>query len=238
MFFALESWPVKSSAGTEAWRLATKQASPQALAEGAALTARPRKRAPGKKGRERRRMILDAAKERLMTGGVGGLVLRELAEDLEITHGNLQYYFATKADLLRTIFDDEVRKYTTEMHEALQSTSSVRSRLDAVIDSSIDVLESKETHLWRVLIGIADSDPELAAILKRENDYYERELANELAAIAPELREGRRAHIAKIVRLIMDGLAIDFIYEKPRSPRMTALKSEIKVLLNALLEIE
>ena len=196
------------------------------------------KQPSGRKGRERRKGIVDAAKQRLITGGVEGLVLRELADDLGITHGNLQYYFSTKADLLRAIFDEEVQKYTTELHEALQHVSTVRGRLSAFVDSSFELLESEDTRLWRALIGIADQNAELAAILQRENDAYEAALADELRVLSPDTTEARRAHIAKIVRILLDGLAIDLIYNDPRSARMIGLKSEIKALLTLLFEIE
>ncbi len=65
-----------------------------------------------KKGRERRQQIIDAAKEVLMTSGITSLVLRDIAVQLGITHGNLQYYFPTKEDLLVAIFDQELLTYT------------------------------------------------------------------------------------------------------------------------------
>jgi hypothetical protein len=41
-----------------------------------------------------------------------------------------------------------------------------------------------------------------------------------------------------MIRMLIDGLGITVIYERPDSPRITALKSEIKVLLNTLLNLE
>ena len=59
----------------------------------------------GKKGDARRQQILDTAKALLLDGGPDRLALRDIAERLGITHGNLQYYFRTKQDLLVAIFD-------------------------------------------------------------------------------------------------------------------------------------
>jgi len=190
-----------------------------------------------KKGRERRRKILEAAKDRLISRGVEGLVLREIAEEMGITHGNLQYYFHTKDDLLKAIFDEDVQKYTANLKESIQGASSREGRISSMIDSSIALLESEETRLWRIMFSIADRDPDLAKILKRENDFYEETLAEELKTISPELSAARRRHIAKIMRLLIDGLAIELIYEDPKSPKVLALKSEIKVVFNKLVEI-
>ena len=60
------------------------------------------------KGQIRRRQIIDMSKQVLISAGYNGLVLRDIAERIGITHGNLQYYFSTKNDLLMAIFDEEI----------------------------------------------------------------------------------------------------------------------------------
>lgn len=190
------------------------------------------------KGRERRRQIIDAAKKRLLTAGVEGLFLREIAEELGITHGNLQYYFATKASLLGAIFDEEIVKYTDTMKVALGATSTQQGRLAAFLDSSIELLKVEEVRLWHILFGVAHQNPDLAAILKRENERYESTLSDELGKIFPDMPFERRDHVAKMIRMLIDGLGITAIYESPDSPGMLAMKSEIKVLLNTLLSLE
>ena len=190
------------------------------------------------KGRERRRQIVETAKQRLLAAGVEGLVLREIAEELGITHGNLQYYFATKASLLEAIFDEEIVKYTDTMKNALGATSTRQGRLSTFLDSSIDLLSIDEVRLWHILFGVAHQNPDLAAILKRENERYENTLCDALGEIFPEMHAERRSHVAQMIRMLIDGLGITVIYERPDSPRITALKSEIKVLLNTLLNLE
>ena len=61
----------------------------------------------GRKGDAKRQQILDTAKRILLDGGPEALVLRDVAERLDITHGNLQYYFRTKQELIVAIFDRE-----------------------------------------------------------------------------------------------------------------------------------
>ncbi|MEM9563640.1 MAG: TetR/AcrR family transcriptional regulator [Actinomycetota bacterium] len=55
------------------------------------------------KGTEREAEILAVARETLVTGGVDGFVLRTIAERCGIKLGNLQYYFATRDDLLEAL---------------------------------------------------------------------------------------------------------------------------------------
>ena len=192
----------------------------------------------GRKGEARRQQILDMAKKMLLENGPNAFVLRDVAERLGITHGNLQYYFRTRHDLLVGIFDQELAKYTEGVKEAVMATSTKRGRLDAIIDSGLAVLRSPETALWRMMMSMADHNKDMAAILKKENDHYEMVVARELKQIAPHLAPQRRRHIAKIIHALLDGVGIQFVHEKPDSPDMRALESEIKAAVFALVEAE
>ena len=190
------------------------------------------------KGQQRRQRIIEVAKQILIDNGSDGLILRDVAEQVGITHGNLQYYFPTKDDLLMAIFDQEVEKYTEGMKVAVSQSSTKRGRLDAIIDSGIAELKTPETALWYLMMSLANHNPEMAAILKKENDLYEEVLAEELGLISSNLSAQRRRHIARIVHAILDGLGIQYTYEDPDSPEMRALANEVKVALFALLKAE
>jgi len=192
----------------------------------------------GKKGDAKRQQIVDAAKQVLLKSGPEGLVLRDIAEQLGITHGNLQYYFRTRHDLLMAIFDQEVAKYTDSMKDAVAATSSRRGRLSAIIDSGLKVLRLPETALWRIMMSMADHSPEMAAILKKENDLYEASVARELKHIAPKMAPQRRRHIAKIIHALLDGIGIQYVHEAPDSADMRALEFEVKAAIIALVEAD
>jgi AcrR family transcriptional regulator len=190
------------------------------------------------KGDAKRQQIVDTAKRMLLENGPEGLILRDIAERLGITHGNLQYYFPTRHDLFVAIFDQEVAKYTDSMKDAVAATSSRRGRLAAIIDSGLKVLRSPETALWRMMMSMADHRPEMAAILKKENDLYEATVSRELKHIAPALPAQRRRHIAKIIHALLDGIGIQYVHEDPDSADMRALESEIKAAIIALVEAD
>lgn len=190
----------------------------------------------GRKGEARRQQILDTAKQILLDGGAEALVLRDIAERLGITHGNLQYYFRTKQDLLVAIFDREIVKYTDSLHEAVSATTTRRGRLGAIIDAGLEEIRSPDTALWRMAISMSEYSKDMAALLKKENDLYQGAVVKELKLIAPELSLQRRRQIARIIHAILDGLAIQFGHENPNGPEMRALESEIKAALIALVE--
>ncbi len=199
-------------------------------------SAEATKRSTGTKGQKRRRQIIDTARQVMISEGPNNLVLRDVAEKIGITHGNLQYYFPTKNDLLVALFDEELEKYTGSLKAAVAATSTRQGRLDAIIDAGIAELGKPETALWRAAMALVDHSPELAAILKKENDLYEEVVAEELKSISPHLSSQRRKHIARIIHAILDGLGIQFTYEDPTGPEMRALASEIKVALFAVLD--
>jgi AcrR family transcriptional regulator len=190
----------------------------------------------GQKGDARRQQILDTAKSILIAAGPDGLVLRDIAERLGITHGNLQYYFRTKQELLVAIFDREIVKYTDSLHEAVSATTTRRGRLGAIIDAGIAEIRSPDTALWRMAISMSDHSADMAGLLKKENDRYQTAVVKELKLISPELSPQRRRQIARIINAILDGLAIQFMHENPNAPEMRALESEIKAALVALVE--
>lgn len=192
----------------------------------------------GRKGDAKRQQILETAKKMLLSGGIDAFVLRDVAERLDITHGNLQYYFRTRHDLLVAIFDQEIEKYTSSLQEAVAATTTRRGRLAAIIDAGMTELRSPDTALWRMVMSMADHNPEMAALLKRENDLYEAVVAKELKQIAPNLSPQRRRHIAKIIHAFLDGLGVQFVHEDPNSADMRALESEIKAAIVVLVEAE
>lgn len=192
----------------------------------------------GRKGEAKREQILDTAKQMLLSGGVDEFVLRDVAERVGITHGNLQYYFRTKQDLLVAIFDQEIAKYTDSLQEAAAATTTRRGRLAAIIDSGLKELRSPDTSLWRMVISMADHSPDMAKLLKKENDLYQAVVAKELKLIEPKLSPQRRRQISRIIQAVLDGLAIQFVHEDPNSAEMRGLESEIKAAIVALVEAE
>lgn len=191
-----------------------------------------------RKGDERRQAIIDTARRVLIEHGPDAFVLRDIAEQLGITHGNLQYYFPTKNALLVAIFDQELEKYTAGMKSAIAATSTRQGRLGAIMDSGIEELKSPATPLWLTMWSMSWHSPDMAAILKKENDAYQAVVVRELKNIAPRLSLKRRRHIARIIQAILDGLGVQLIYSDPNDPEIRALQSEIKAAVLALVEAE
>ena len=208
------------------------------MTEANQISAKTQKQSLSKKGQRRRQDIVNVAKKRLLERGRQSLSLREIASDMGITHGNLQYYFTTREDLLKAIFNDEIQVFTTNLVDASKQASSINGRIDAIIDASFLSLEAEETKLWRILIGISNQDDVFAEILKRENDFFEATLNQELETISPNMSPARRAHVAKLVKCMLDGFAVELAYADSTSSQYRVFKSEMRSYLQKLLKGE
>ena len=63
------------------------------------------------RGKRQVRSILDEARSILIGEGYSGLTLRKVAKNLDISLGNLTYYFPSKIELLKAIIVDLVTEY-------------------------------------------------------------------------------------------------------------------------------
>jgi AcrR family transcriptional regulator len=197
--------------------------------------ARPRR---GRKGERRRREIIDTARQILLEEGWANLALRDVAVRLGMTHGNLQYYFPTKDDLLLAVFDEEVAKYTTGLHDAAAAASSRQARLEAIVDSALDEMLTPEVRLWYVAHATASHSPEMREVLRRENERYREALAEELGEIASELSEQRRRHLAQLIQALLDGVAMQLSYADPSDADVKALFRELKSAVVTLIDAD
>jgi AcrR family transcriptional regulator len=192
----------------------------------------------GRKGAARRQQVLDVARNILIEEGAAGLVLRDVAERVGITHGNVQYYFATKDDLLVAVFEQEVLRYTRSMHDAVALASTKEGRISAIIDSALTEIRSESTPLWLMLHSLARQSPELCNILMVANTRYDEALADELATVAPAFPPRRRRHLAQMIRMMLDGFAVQCLYDDPGDPAVIALQGEMKAAIGSWFAIE
>jgi len=172
----------------------------------------------------------------LMSGGPDGIGMRRLPAAVGITHGNLQYYFPTRRELLVVLFDQEVDKYTSGVRSAVARAKTRKGRINALLDSGLTLIRTPETVLWRQMVGLVDQNPEIAALHAKEIQAYERSLAEELHHIAPELPARRCRHIAKLIQAIVDGLSIQYAHVDPADPEIRAMEAEAKAAVFALVD--
>lgn len=61
-----------------------------------------------RKGQKRREEIIFVSRQRLINRGYDAVVLREIADEMGSSLGNIQYYFRTRRDLLAAVVANEI----------------------------------------------------------------------------------------------------------------------------------
>ena len=110
---------------------------------------------------EARKLILDAAEERLATQGPQGLRLQEIAKDAGISHPTILHHFDSREHLIRALASRIAGRQRHSVMEALLSPTKSSEQVDMVLNQLFDSLSSREDA--RLLAWL-----ELSRLLPRE----------------------------------------------------------------------
>tara|TARA_R110000868_G_scaffold42158_19_gene143075 strand:+ start:9557 stop:10309 length:753 start_codon:yes stop_codon:yes gene_type:complete len=134
-----------------------------ALADADTMVATDRKRDVKRVRRsaeEARRLILDAAEERLAAQGPEGIRLQDIARDVGISHPAILHHFESREGLVRALIDRTSQQLREKILSALKSKQGVEEALDAndIIANVFEALSDKGTARllsWMLLTGRA-----------------------------------------------------------------------------------
>ena len=102
---------------------------------------------------DKRKLILDAAIRVFAEHGYHGARVGDIAEDAGVAHGLLYHYFASKDDVLRTIF--------------LENWGALIARFRAV-EASAEPAPEKLEGIAKILLRTWRNDPALVTVMVRE----------------------------------------------------------------------
>ena len=132
---------------------------------------------------DRRKLILDAAIRVFAEHGYHGSRVGDIAEDAGVAHGLLYHYFASKEDVLRTIF--------------VENWGQLIARFRAV-EASHEPAQDKLDGIAKILLRTWRNDPALVTFMVREVAR-----SHELEAQVEDVREA----FGIIQRVIEEGQA-------------------------------
>ena len=163
-------------------------------------------RALTKKGETTRDRIVDAARAMLLARGYDGLVLRELAESLDITLGNLQYYFPTREALALHVLGVEGTRDALLIEDRRRSDGPLENFRTSVRDMAVRY-RGESGQLLLMITALAQHNAEFEQLYRTSYaDFYPvfetlfRELNPGLAALEVAAR-------ARIVNALVEGSA-------------------------------
>ncbi len=162
------------------------------------------------KGQQRARQILAVAREVLVKEGAATFSLRKVAQEAGIPLGNLQYYYPTKIELVKALFESS----TEDSLALIQSNAELQAleplaRLLKTVEHFLEIHQEKAQQIFlRELWALAAHDDDIAAVM---NSFYGRwvDLVSEtVLSINPNMDKAKAQRRALLIISLVDGLSL------------------------------
>ncbi len=177
-------------------------------------------KAVSNKGNQRIRQILLAALEVLIRHGYHAFTMREVAAECNISVGNLNYYYRSKAGLLSDLIDSVWRGYEVEFDRILHDSGphDPEHALEAAFRLILDDLATRETtvffpELWAMANHDADAAKRLDQIYGKVRQVF----IALIPQINPTLSEVEISELALFLSASLEGQTMFVGYRKPWS---------------------
>lgn len=199
-------------------------------------TSRPAAR---KKGNKTRQSIIDEARRILVDEGYENFVVRRIAKNIGIQPGNIQYYYATKKELLWEVLTPEIDKYAHTYTTIAQYGSSKSAKVLAAVDFLLNDIKVKSTcNIWFTVWALSQHDKEVAEIMDRFYEFYIPSLAKLLLSTDSNMSSRRAHHLARMITALMDGMTNQIGYGKPHHPDIEGLENELRTSILHLVNLD
>jgi AcrR family transcriptional regulator len=204
---------------------------------GPAAGARPGT-AVGEKGQARAREILRAARGILVESGYAALTTRRVAEAAGVRQSNVQYYYPTKTDLVRALFEETTRASIRDLDHRLAGASrSPKQVLIGSIDQFLQAHESPDyVAFLRELWAMAAHDPAVADVMRGFYQHWVDVVAERVRQINPDLGLRRSQRRALLIVAMMDGLSLFQGASDLDHPAVAGIEREVREVVLSMLD--
>jgi AcrR family transcriptional regulator len=161
-----------------------------------------------RRGEATRTAILGAARSVLVENGLDRFVVREIAGRAGITLGNLQYYFATREDLLEAVIRAEFDRDLAAFCREFGDRSTPSEQLDGVSHRLVENWCTGGGSVFAALTLLAYHHERFARLNREIYAAFYAELAGLLRRIDPAAHEADLAARTVLVTSVLDGVAI------------------------------
>ena len=180
--------------------------------------------------------ILDAAETILVREGADALSLRQVAKEADITLGNLQYYFPTRAKLLEAIFERYATEFRAERAAIVDGVDDSREMLIRVVDYWLKTEMRHEQelfwHLWAISVHDDSAREAMEAIYGRLVKF----LAFHLRRVQPALTTTQAARRGASIVAIIEGSGLFVGYRRHPTGALVGLQEEIREAVIAIID--
>lgn len=157
-----------------------------------------------KKGETTRDRIVEAARTMLLDRGYDGLVLRELADSLDIKLGNLQYYFPTREALALHVLGIEGTRDAHFIEEQRRSASPLETFRMSIRDMTTQY-RSDSGRLLLMIAALAQHNVEFEQLYRDSYAAFYPVFESLLSEMKPDLPAAEVAARARIINALVEG---------------------------------
>lgn len=176
----------------------------------------------GQKGVARRAAIVELARRSLIDDGYDRFVLREIANRSQMKLGNLQYYFATREDLLEAVISEETERDLTTLRELSARIESAEEALRACCEQLVRTWSGESGKIWVVLNFLAMHNTRFRESRTRVYAGFYAELAAIVGRLRPASDKKSRHLATQLITSLIDGAAMQMHIGASASRRLQA----------------
>ena len=155
------------------------------------------------KGTNTRDRILETARQRLIAGGYDELVLREVAEQLEIKLGNLQYYFKTKEVLTLEVLEEEAKKDLDVIQRSQDTDPTQRFR--NIVSDLVARWRGDSGVLFSILGTLALHNPSFKKLHQQIYQSFYKALSEPVRELNADIDEEQLTTKVRLITALIDG---------------------------------
>lgn len=158
---------------------------------------------PSPKGARRRAEILRVARADLIDHGLDRFSMRAVAEALEMTLGNLQYYFPTRDDLLAAVLETEAAEDAAAIRGVV--ADDPEQRLHRVVTTLADRWSTGQRGVYMPLGVLALHGRRFAELARAASVRVHDELAPIVQELDPSADREEARTRAVLIAALLDG---------------------------------
>ena len=162
------------------------------------------------RGQARVADIIAMAQTILVKEGLASLTMRRVARELNISVGNLAYYFSNKDALLQAIIRDVIRGYDRELEqESKLFPDSPPSRFRAFLRYMMEDAKRPDVRgFFYQFWGLSTHNEQAAALREEMYQHFAEQTAELLAGVHPKMTHAELKILALSVITALEGLHV------------------------------
>lgn len=151
------------------------------------------------------KQILLAAKELFLLNGYDAVSTTQVARKAGCNQALVHYYYRTKQNLFKIIFQEEIEKMFKRLIEIPQDDISIEEFISKVIDTQLEFMkENKDVPLF--LLGELRNNSEILELLPENYSYYSNEILGKMRTFI-KMKQSK----GELQEVIVEDLLVDIL---------------------------